>query len=222
MPEKDVVNEASVVSLQVGSPQMWDPKKHETGIRKQPVARIEVADPGARESGGRSGVAGDWVGDNAHHGGSEQAVYVVDEAELAHWSRHLGRPLVPGSFGENVTTRGLTVDDAVIGTLWRIGTAVLAVTYPRIPCRTFAWAMDERGWVKTFTAHARSGAYTAVVQPGGFAAGDVISVDDVPAHGIRVTDVFVAATGDRDMARRVVEARVLAPRYQRSLESRLG
>ena len=78
-----------VDGVQIGRPEVWDPKKHLTGMRKQPVVSIDVADPGAREAGGRSGVAGDHVGDLEHHGGSEQAVYVVARQELEHWEREL-------------------------------------------------------------------------------------------------------------------------------------
>ena len=211
-----------VVSVNVGSSETWDPKKHLTGMRKGPVDVIDVADPGPREAGGRSGVSGDWVGDTTHHGGREQAVYLVAAEELAHWGAQLGRELAPGTFGENVTTRGLDVDGAVIGTRWRLGAALLEVTGPRIPCRTFAWAMDERGWVKRFTAHARSGAYTRVIEPGSIRAGDVVEVLEEPAHAVTVQDVFGAYTsGERDVIERVVQARVLAPRYQRELEQRL-
>lgn len=218
---EDTSGDGIVTSVQVGAPQEWDAKKHLTGINKKPVARIDVADPGEREDGGRSGVAGDWVGDTKHHGGSEQAVYVVDEAELDHWAQQLGKELTPGSFGENVTTRAVTVDDAVIGTRWRIGTALLEVTAPRIPCRTFAWAMDERGWVKRFTERGRSGAYVRVVEGGGLGTGDVVHVEHVPSHGVRVSDAFRAWTGDHSALRRVVEAQVLAPRYEKELSARL-
>lgn len=218
---EDSSGDSFVVSVQVGAPQEWDAKKHLTGIRKMPVERIEVADPGERERGGRSGVAGDWVGDARHHGGSEQAVYVVDAAELQHWAQQLGKELTPGGFGENVTTHGVTVDDAVIGTRWRMGTALFEVTGPRIPCRTFAWAMDEPGWVKRFTERGCSGAYVRVVEGGGLRAGDAVRIEDVPSHGVRVSEVFRAFTGDRAALRHVVEAQVLAPRYQKELSARL-
>lgn len=210
-----------VLSVQVGQAQEWDSRKHHTGIDKQPISHLDVHDPGPREEGGRSGVAGDFIGDLVHHGGREQAVYLFAREELDHWQRDLGRSLAPGSFGENITTAGLDVDAALIGTRWRIGTAVLEVTGPRIPCRTFAWALDEKGWVKRFTQRARSGAYTAVVQPGRIAAGDEIGLERLPEHDISVIDVFGAFTTDRKALRRVVDARVVPARYQRDLEAKL-
>lgn len=211
-----------VVGVQIGRPEVWDAKKHLTGMRKRPVASIGVVDPGPREAGGRSGVSGDHVGDLKHHGGSEQAVYVVAREELDHWGAELGRSIPDGAFGENVTTRGVRVDDAVIGTRWRMGTALLEVTGPRVPCRTFAWAIDEPRWVKRFTDHGRPGAYTRVVEPGTITAGDMVDVVDMPEHGVTVVDVFRAYTGGaRAIIERVVAAGVLAPRYQAKLEAKL-
>ena len=149
-------------------------------------------------------------------------MYVVAREELDHWGAELGRSIPDGAFGENVTTRGVRVDDAVIGTRWRMGTALLEVTGPRIPCRTFAWAIDEPRWVKRFTDHGRPGAYTRVVEPGTITAGDMVDVVDVPEHGVTVVDVFRAYTGGaRAIIERVVAAGVLAPRYQAKLEAKL-
>lgn len=210
-----------VVSVQVGSGQVWDAKKHLTGINKVPAPAIEVFEPGSREDGGRSGVRGDFVDDLVHHGGSEQAVYLVAQEELDYWSGKLDRQLTPGNFGENITTSSIDVDGALIGTKLAIGDAVLEITGPRIPCRTFAWALDVPGWVKTFTQHARPGAYTRVITPGAIRPDDAIEVVSTPTHDITVIDVFGAFTTDREARERVVDAHVLAPRYHAELEEKL-
>lgn len=212
----------NVVSVQVGRPEVWDPKQHRTGIRKQTVEFIEVSDPGPRENGGRSGVAGDFVGDEKHHGGSDKAVYLLAREELDHWERELGRFLPNASFGENVTTAGIDLDGALVGTRWRVGTAVLEASLPRIPCRTFAWAMDVPGWLKRFTQRGRAGTYARVVEPGRISADDDIVEVHRPTHDVTVADVFTArTTGERDVLARVVEAGVLPSVYQRDYEARL-
>lgn len=210
-----------MVSVQVGSGEVWDTKKHLTGINKVATSSIEIFEPGAREDGGRSGVRGDFVGDLVHHGGSEQAVYLVASEELAYWSNELGKTLKPGNFGENVTTSGIDVDGILIGTQLAIGSAILQITGPRIPCRTFAWALDVAGWVKTFTQHARPGAYARVIRPGVIRPDDVIEVVATPSHDISIIDVFGAFTTDREARERVVAAHVLAPRYHAELEEKL-
>lgn len=212
----------TVLTVQVGSPQEWDPAKHHTGIAKQPVDAIDVSDPGPRESGGRSGVAGDFVGDLKHHGGSDKAVYLFSREQLDYWQDRLGRPLANGAFGENVTTGGIDVDHLVTGTRLAVGSAVLEASMPRIPCRTFAWHLQEKGWMKTFTEHARSGSYARVLVPGRIQPGDEVRVESVPEHGITVADLFRARLGDRERLERVVDARILSAPYQADYEKYLG
>jgi MOSC domain-containing protein YiiM len=77
--------------------------------------------------------AGDGQADLRVHGGTDKAVYYSSEYyEL--WSRE--RPeleLGPEAFGENLTTEGL-IEDVSIGDRFRVGTAELVVTQPRLPC----------------------------------------------------------------------------------------
>ena len=192
-----------------------------TAIDKHPVARIEVRAPGTRASGLGSGVVGDGIGDRRHHGGDRQAMYAVAREELDWWAGELGRELGDGVFGENLTTVGLEVDASVVGTRWTIGEAVLQVTGPRVPCRTFAGHLGERGWVKRFSARGRTGAYLAVVAPGVIEPGMPIVAGPAPAHGITVPDVFRALMGDRALARRVVDAEALGESQHSELAAKL-
>jgi len=182
----------------------------ETAIDKRPVAAVEVRDPGPKHGGLGSGVVGDDVASRRHHGGSGQAVYAVAREELDWWGTELDRALRDGMFGENLTTVGLDVDGAVVGERWRVGSALLEVTGPRIPCATFAAWMGEPRWVRRFTGRGRTGAYLAVAEPGVITAGDTVEVVHRPTHGITVPQVFRAFTGDQGLGRRVLEAGVLA------------
>ena len=220
---------AKILSVNVGSVHPNAATKNGSGIDKQPVASVEVRAPGPKKGGLGSGVIGDAVVNRKHHGGDLQAVYAVAREELDWWAEELDRELPDGMFGENLTTLGLDVDGAVIGERWVIGdedsrgeaVAVLEVTGPRVPCRTFAEHMGERGWVKRFTSHGRTGAYLAVVTPGVVAAGMPVRVVDRPEHGFTVPDVFRAWMGDRDLARRIADAGVLREPLHSELAAKL-
>lgn len=136
------------------------------------------------------GVLGDVQADSEHHGGPDQAVYAYSQEDADYWSAELGRAIPPGLFGENLRTQGVQTTGAVIGTRWRIGTALLEVTSPRVPCATFGERMEEPQWVKRFTAAGRVGTYLRVVERGTVQAGDTITVDYVPSHGITVGKFF--------------------------------
>jgi MOSC domain-containing protein YiiM len=172
-----------------------------TGIDKHPFhGPVEIRAPGDKLTGQGSGIVGDEIGDHRHHGGDGQAVYAYAREELDDWGRRLGRDLRNGMFGENLTTSGLQVSDALFGERWRIGdTVVLQVTGPRIPCGTFRAHIAETGWLKTFTQVARSGAYLSVVTPGTIHAGDEITVVHRPGHQVTSRLAFRALTLEREL-----------------------
>ncbi|MFD0207403.1 MULTISPECIES: MOSC domain-containing protein [Saccharothrix] len=181
-----------VLSVNVGSRVEFDQATvGHTGIGKRPVpGPVEVRAPGP----GGSGVAGDHISDGRHHGGGDQAVYAYAREDLDEWSVELGRDLRPGLFGENLTTTGVDVCGALIGERWRIGGVLLQATSPRVPCRTFAGVMEERGWVKTFTQRGLPGTYFRVLEPGTITAGDEITIEHRPDHGVTIAHAFRALT----------------------------
>jgi MOSC domain-containing protein YiiM len=178
-----------------------------TGIHKRPVELVEVRAPGPKRGGLGSGGVGDFLGDTRHHGGDTQAVYAFAREELDWWAGELGRELPDGTFGENLTTRAVEVDGAVVGERWAVGNeVVLEVCGPRIPCATFAARMQVRGWVKRFAARGNTGAYLSVVRQGTIRRGDEVVILERPDHGITVGVTFRAFMGDLDAARHVLDA----------------
>ena len=172
-----------------------------TAIDKRPVTgRIAV---------GPLGVAGDLQANRKYHGGLDKAVYAFAREDVAHWESRLGRPIPPGTFGENFSTVGLEVSDALVGERWRIGSGadavVVEVTMPRTPCMTFARWMGESRWVKRFSAYGRLGAYLRVTTPGEVSPGDPVAVVHRPAHGVPVSAVFTGL--EPAQARTLFEAR---------------
>ena len=187
-----------------------------TAIDKRATASVEVRDPGPKRGGLGSGVVGDEIGDPRHHGGRLQAVYAYPREDQLWCADRIGRPIVAGEFGENLTLEGVDATHALVGEVWRIGTAVLRVEVPRIPCRTFAGHMDQRGWVKRFTEAGRTGAYLSVTTPGRITTGDAVAVQR-PDHDVDLLTLFRAFTGDLDATRRVVEADVVDAEVQADL-----
>ncbi|WP_267242928.1 MOSC domain-containing protein [Streptomyces sp. PR69] len=178
-----------------------------TGIDKRPVeGPVRVTEPGPKGQGG-SGLAGDSICDLRHHGGSDQAVYAFAREDLDRWERELGRPLPNGAFGENLTVSGVDVTGAKIGERWRIGgDLVLEVTSGRVPCRTFAAWLGEKGWVKRFTQDSAPGAYLRVVESGEIRAGDPIEIVHRPDHDVTVQKAFRAETLERRLLPEVLAA----------------
>lgn len=189
-------------SVNIGQPHPNPYKKVKaTGIGKQPQdGPVEVRAPGPKHGGLGSGLVGDFIGDVQHHGGDGQAVYAFQREDLDRWADRLGREIPNGFFGENLTTLDLEVNEARIGERWQVGDeVVLQVVSARIPCSTFRGQVGEKGWLKTFTADARPGAYLSVVAPGWIRGGDAVRVVHRPDHDVTVSLMFRAFTTERDL-----------------------
>jgi MOSC domain-containing protein YiiM len=192
------VTNAHVISVNAGrgNDADWAGKLGRTAIDKRPVtARVEV---------GRLGLGGDEQVDKPAHGGPEQAVYAYAREDLDWWVEQLGREVASGTFGENITTAGLDVTGAMIGEIWRMGTATVQVTGPRIPCVVFAGWMGEPHWVKRFADARRPGAYLRVLSEGAVAAGDPVEMVSRPGERVTLAESMTAYYGDAGLMRRLL------------------
>lgn len=170
-----------VESVNVGTPSTaeWKGRTFPTGIVKSPVSgRIAVRGVN---------LAGDAQADRSVHGGPDKAVYAYSREDIDWWTQSLGRRVVPGrDFGENLTTAGIDLGKAVIGERWCVGTVVLEVSEPRVPCFKLAMRMDDPSFPKKFSAALRMGAYLRIIEEGDIAAGDAITVTGRPQHGLNI------------------------------------
>ena len=206
---------ATLLSVNVGRPRAVDTGKREvlTAIWKQPVEG-RVAVRGVN-------VEGDDQADRTVHGGPDKAVYAYASEETAAWERELGRDLGPGAFGENLTTAGIDVSGALLGERWRVGTTLLEVVQPRVPCFKLGLRLGDPLMVRRFTEARRPGAYLRIVEEGELGAGDAVEPDleHLPDHGVTVRMVFDALLLDRSLAPQVLEAPQLLPDLRAFLTS---
>ena len=173
-----------VVSVNVGLPRevLWKGRTVTTGIFKDPVhGRVALR---------RLNLDGDKQADLSVHGGSEKAVYVYAVEHYAYWRQELpGMELPWGMFGENLTTEGL-VDGAVnIGDRFRMGSAEVVVTQPRMPCQKLAVRFGRSDIIKRFLASRRTGFYFRVLKEGAIGAGDAIEQIGRDESDLTVADI---------------------------------
>ncbi|HKV17403.1 MAG TPA: MOSC domain-containing protein [Mycobacterium sp.] len=205
---------ASVISVNLARVRSNpDAPSRRTGIDKASTDdAVLVRAPGPMRSGLGSGLVGDTIGNQKLHGGDDQAVYVYAREDLDGWETELARPLVNGMFGENLTTTGIDVTGALIGERWRVGNdgLLLEVSAPRTPCRTFSAFLELKNWIKTFTHAAKPGAYLRVLSPGTVRAGDEITVEHRPDHGVTIDLVFRAKMSDAALLPHLLRADALS------------
>jgi len=182
---------ATVLSVNIGGAREFDYRGRpaKSAIWKSPVSG-RVAVRGVN-------LEGDDQADRQAHGGPDKAVYAYAVEDTRWWESQIGRPFAFAEFGENLTTEGIAVNDAVVGERWAIGTAVLEVSEPRIPCWRLGVRMNDPVFVRRFTESLRPGPYLRIVEEGDLGAGDEIRVLSKPDHDLSIRDVFRIYTRDR-------------------------
>ena len=158
-----------LLSVNVSKPKAvsYNGKTIHTGIFKVPVqGRVTLQ---------RFNLDGDGQGDLAVHGGIDKAVYAYPNEHYEYWRRELLRDdLTYGQFGENFTVKGMLEDGVHIGDVFRVGTALVEVSQPRVPCFKLGLKMGIPTFPKRFLASERSGFYLRVQEAGEVGAGDAI------------------------------------------------
>jgi MOSC domain-containing protein YiiM len=205
-----------LLSVNVGSPREieWLGRREATSIWKSPVdGRVPVCGVN---------VAGDDQADREVHGGPDKAVYAYAREDMVWWERELGRALEHGNFGENLTVSRVDVTGAVVGERWEIGTVVLEVAQPRIPCWKLGARMEDASFPVHFAAAGRPGAYLRIVEEGEIGAGDGVRVVGKPEHGLTVGDVARIYHQERGRCALLLEAPELAEGWREWALRRTG
>ena len=182
-----------VVSVNVGLPRTvrWKGRNVTTGIFKTPVeGRVPLR---------RLNLDGDSQADLSVHGGAEKAVYAYPLEHYGFWQAELETELPLGAFGENLTVEGLPLEEEVaVGDRFRIGSAELVVTQPRVPCYKLGLRFGREDMVKRFLASRRTGYYLAVEAEGDVGAGDLVETLALHPARIPVSEIIRVYATDRD------------------------
>jgi MOSC domain-containing protein YiiM len=149
---------------------------------------------------------GDDQADREVHGGPDKAVYAYAAEDTERWEAELGEALGPGAFGENLTTRGIAVSGAVIGERWAVGSTLLEVAQPRLPCFKLGLRMGDPRFPKRFAAAGMPGAYLRVLREGDIGAADAIRVLSRPEHAVTSALVSRAILREPQLLARALQA----------------
>ena len=208
-----------VVSVNVALPRevTYKGKTITTGIFKEPAeGRIRLR---------TLNLDGDRQADLSVHGGPSKAVYAYPIEHYEYWREQLpGVDLPWGMFGENLTVEGLREDRVNIGDRFRIGSAHVMVTEPRLPCYKLAAKFGRDDIIKRFLHSGRTGFYFAVLQEGEVGAGDDITSIGRDKHGVTVADITRLYVHDKDdvtTLRRAVQVEALPESWREYFQKRI-
>ncbi len=210
-----------VISVNVGKPRPveWNGRRVMTGIFKEPVSgRVQMR---------RLNLDGDRQADLSVHGGPDKAIYVYPSEHYPFWRSELpGHELAWGAFGENLTSEGWWEDEVHIGDQFRIGTAEVVVTQPRMPCFKLGIRFGRDDVIPRFLESGRPGFYLRVLQEGAVAAGDAMERIAEDPHRVTVVDVvslYLDRDGSigRDLLERATQVEALPQSWREHLLRRM-
>jgi MOSC domain-containing protein YiiM len=208
-----------IISVNVGRPRlvMRDGEPVSTGIFKEPVTgRVMMR---------TLNLDGDRQADLTVHGGPEKAVYAYPSEHYEFWRRELPDMDLPwGMFGENFTTEDIFETETHIGDKFRIGTAEVMVTQPRMPCYKLGIRFGRTDIIKRFLVSERSGFYFSVLKEGEVGAGDELELIERNDSGVRVVDVTRLYGSDKrnvDLLRRAIATKALPGSWREYFEKRI-
>jgi len=196
-----------LISVNVSLPRdvIWRGQTVTTGIYKEPVeGRVRLR---------KLNLDGDRQADLSVHGGPDKAVYCYPAEHYAYWRDELKRSDLPwGMFGENFTVEGMLEQETKIGDRFRIGSAVVIVTQPRMPCYKLGIKFGRDDMLKKFLSSLRSGFYFSVLKEGAVAAGDEIELLKRDPNNITVTDItklYSTEKTNNELKRRAIKVEAL-------------
>jgi len=205
-----------VVSLNVGLPReiISNGRTVTTGIFKKPVegpVRLLTLN-----------LEGDRQADLRVHGGVHKAVYAYPSEHYEYWRREVrDADLAWGAFGENLTVEGFKESEVNIGDRFRIGSAELMVTQPRLPCYKLALKFQRDDIIKRFLDSRLTGFYFSVLKEGELAAGDAIEIVGRDSNNFTVADVtrlFLEGEDDIEGLRRALTVEALPESWKTHFE----
>jgi len=208
-----------ILSVNVGESRPLTVKQQtvQTGIFKTPVpGPVPVT---------RLGLQGDVRVEKRKMGLEHHAVYAYPFEHYAYWQAELARePFPMGQFGENLTVTGLLEEEVRIGDIFRMGSAVLQVAQPRIPCAKFNARMGVR-FAPMFLASRKVGYYLRVLTEGTVAEGDAIELlerDEASPTMEEFVRVTQFESWDTQGLEQLLRARDLMPDWRETIESKLA
>ena len=163
----------------------FEGKEVKTGIFKTPTADEVTIE--------QCTIIGDEQADLKNHGGEEKAIYAFSSDHYDYWKDLLGNSdLANGAFGENFTITNLNESEVMIGDQYRLGTALLEVSQPRVPCFKLGIALNNKDAVKLFTKSYCTGVYFRVLETGVAKTDDTVSLVKKASHNISIKNLFQA------------------------------
>jgi MOSC domain-containing protein YiiM len=208
-----------VISVNVGKPKtvMVDGKPLTTGIFKEPVLEPLFVT--------KLNFDGDGQADLVHHGGYDKAICAYPSEHFSEWEKQYHCSFSPSAFGENLTLKGLTKDEACIGDIFSVGTAVIQLSQPRQPCFKLAKRHGLPDLPLVLQKTGRTGFYFRVLQEGIIQQGDkftLIERSPTPLSVRYVNRIYYMEKTNVEAMQKIIAEPALSESWRKVFMARLS
>jgi len=205
-----------VIATNISGPTtvLWKGKQITTGIFKHPVQEsLEL---------GMENVEGDTVFDRKVHGGIYKACYLFSTDQYPFWQKkYPDLKWQWGMFGENLSVQGLDERKLRIGSIYRLGSALVQISHPREPCFKLGIRFEDPKIIREFIDHGYPGTYVRVMEPGSVTRGDMMELVEESGNPLTTHQFFqwlFAKEKDRELLRLALENEGLSPSKREGLK----
>jgi len=207
-----------LLSINVGKPQkfIWQEKEVMTSIFKKPTQ-------GACHVN-KTNLDGDQQSDLKVHGGIDKAVYAYSYDTYSWWKQELNQPnLEYGAFGENLTVDFLDETKIFVGDIFKVGSCILQVTQPRVPCFKLEIKFQNSKIIEKFINFRRSGIYFRVLQEGNIQIEDTFALISSEKIKASVSEIFLYYANinqiKKERAAEIAQIESLSPKWKERFQN---
>ena len=208
-----------VLSINISEPKKitFNGKELITSIYKMPIDKeVEV---------GQLGIEGDRQADLQVHGGYDKAVYAYSHSHYSHWSEIMKKLYEEfGLVGENLTIDNFDERDVFIGDEYKIGTTLLQISQPRIPCYKIGIKMNSREFPKLFSQSGLLGSYMRVIEVGKMKIGDSVELsrrDDDSMSIFEISQLLFVDIKNIEGMKKAIDLKYLSEEIKERFRERL-
>ena len=205
---------AEVLGVFASEPKPFEPNpKIQSAFYKSPVSGAVRVEPGK--------LHGDASGNQIHHGGQDRVIHHYPQEHYQEWKQRYPEhedEFIPGSIGENISTKGILESDVCVGDIFQLGSAKIQLTEGRKPCGFIDQRFAVPKMHKQVQKLIKMGWFYRVLESGEFQVGSDLELMDRPTQWARldiVSDVLMnKKTDDRELLKRISKLPTLSQRWQ--------
>jgi MOSC domain-containing protein YiiM len=185
-----------------------------TGIYKQSISQVSVNE---------LGIIGDIQADKRFHGGHEKALHqyaLSSYAKIIKRYPTLHQQARSGMIGENLSVTDMNECNVCIGDIYKVGSAILQVSSPRIPCWKINAKFEQPELHQFISQHRLNGWYYRVLQAGDITLSDVFLLHQRPNADVTVDTMLkvINTKAEKQLVELVTNAIGLDPEWQERLQ----